>query len=51
MSQLCYVETVPIGTVDGQCSSGLQAIADVAANIRAGFYKIGKEHIPPKGNY
>lgn len=24
-----------------QCSSGLQAIADVAASIRAGFYKIG----------
>lgn len=24
-----------------QCSSGLQAIADVAAAIRAGFYTIG----------
>ena len=51
MSQLYCVETMPIGTVDGQCSSRLQAVADVAANIRARFYEIGKEHIPLKGNY
>lgn len=25
-----------------QCSSGLQAVADVAAAIKAGFYDIGK---------
>lgn len=35
-------ETVPIRTVNRQCSSGLQAIADVAASIKAGFYQIGK---------
>nr|POF12415.1 3-ketoacyl-coa thiolase 2, peroxisomal [Quercus suber] len=35
--------------MDRQCSSGLQAVADVAADIRVGFYEIGKEHIPPKG--
>lgn len=46
MSQLCCVETVPIRTVNRQCSSGLQAVADVAAAIRAGFYDIGKVHIP-----
>ena len=34
-------ETVPIRTVNRQCSSGLQAVADVAAAIRAGFYDIG----------
>ncbi|KAI8464746.1 MAG: Thiolase, N-terminal domain-containing protein [Monoraphidium minutum] len=34
-------ETVPVRTVNRQCSSGLQAIADVAAAIRAGFYTIG----------
>lgn len=28
-------------TVNRQCSSGLQAVADVAAAIRAGFYTIG----------
>merc|ERR1719336_835207 len=28
-------------TVNRQCSSGLQAIADVAAAIRAGFYEVG----------
>lgn len=34
-------ETVPIHTVNRQCSSGLQAIAHVAANIKAGYYDIG----------
>ena len=36
-------ETVPIRTVNRQCSSGLQAVADVAAAIRAGFYDIGND--------
>ncbi|KAI7984339.1 3-ketoacyl-CoA thiolase 2, peroxisomal [Camellia lanceoleosa] len=36
-----FPETVPIRTVNRQCSSGLQAVADVAASIRAGFYDIG----------
>ncbi|KDO43600.1 hypothetical protein CISIN_1g012506mg [Citrus sinensis] len=35
------VETVPVRTVNRQCSSGLQAVADVAAAIKAGFYDIG----------
>lgn len=35
-------ETVPVRTVNRQCSSGLQAIADVVAAIKAGFYDIGK---------
>jgi acetyl-CoA acyltransferase 1 len=34
-------DTVPIRTVNRQCSSGLQAIADIAAAIRAGFIEIG----------
>lgn len=34
-------ETVPVHTVNRQCSSGLQAIASVAAAISAGFYSIG----------
>jgi acetyl-CoA acetyltransferase family protein len=34
-------DTVPVRTVNRQCSSGLQAIADVAAAIRAGFYTVG----------
>lgn len=34
-------EIVPVRTVNRQCSSGLQAIADVAAAIKAGFYTIG----------
>ncbi|CAM6081695.1 unnamed protein product [Calypogeia fissa] len=34
-------ETVPLRTVNRQCSSGLQAIADVAAAIKAGFIEIG----------
>lgn len=36
-----YAETVPIRTVNRQCSSGLQAVADVAAAIKSGFYDIG----------
>ncbi|XP_031278288.1 3-ketoacyl-CoA thiolase 2, peroxisomal-like [Pistacia vera] len=34
-------ETVPIRTVNRQCSSGLQAVADVAVAIKAGLYDIG----------
>merc|ERR1712183_746872 len=34
-------DTVPIRTVNRQCSSGLQAVADVAAYIKAGFHGIG----------
>lgn len=34
-------EQVPVRTVNRQCSSGLQAIADVAAAIKAGFYTVG----------
>ncbi|XP_010484155.1 PREDICTED: 3-ketoacyl-CoA thiolase 1, peroxisomal-like isoform X2 [Camelina sativa] len=36
-----FPQTVPIRTVNRQCSSGLQAVADVAAAIKAGFYDIG----------
>ncbi|XP_023006261.1 3-ketoacyl-CoA thiolase 2, peroxisomal-like [Cucurbita maxima] len=36
-----FPEIVPVRTVNRQCSSGLQAVADVAAAIRAGFYDIG----------
>lgn len=36
-----FPETVPLRTVNRQCSSGLQAVADVAAYIKAGFYDIG----------
>uniref|UniRef100_A0A5B6ZRT5 acetyl-CoA C-acyltransferase n=1 Tax=Davidia involucrata TaxID=16924 RepID=A0A5B6ZRT5_DAVIN len=36
-----FPETVPIRTINRQCSSGLQAVADVAASIKAGFYNIG----------
>ena len=46
-TNLCLVlstETVPVRTVNRQCSSGLQAVADVAAAIKAGFYDIGKGH-------
>ncbi|KAK7833181.1 3-ketoacyl-coa thiolase 2 [Quercus suber] len=41
LAPVLKVETVPIRTVNRQCSSGLQAVADVAAAIRAGFYDIG----------
>lgn len=34
-------DTVPIQTINRQCSSGLQAIASVAASIRAGYYNVG----------
>jgi acetyl-CoA acyltransferase 1 len=34
-------EEVPVRTVNRQCSSGLQAIADVAAAINAGYYDAG----------
>ncbi|WIA37193.1 hypothetical protein OEZ86_014146 [Tetradesmus obliquus] len=34
-------EEVPVRTVNRQCSSGLQAIADVAAAIKAGYYSVG----------
>jgi acetyl-CoA acyltransferase 1 len=34
-------ESVPCRTVNRQCSSGLQAIADVAAAIRSGLYPVG----------
>ncbi|KAL8215062.1 hypothetical protein R6Q57_004511 [Mikania cordata] len=36
-----FPDTVPLRTVNRQCSSGLQAVADVAAYIKAGFYEIG----------
>lgn len=36
-----FPDTVPIRTVNRQCSSGLQAVADVAAYIKAGYYDIG----------
>ncbi|WOL10659.1 3-ketoacyl-CoA thiolase 2, peroxisomal [Canna indica] len=36
-----FPDTVPVRTVNRQCSSGLQAVADVAAYIKAGFYDIG----------
>jgi len=34
-------EEVPIRTVNRQCFSGLQAVADVAAAIKAGYYTVG----------
>ncbi|KAJ1406127.1 Thiolase-like [Sesbania bispinosa] len=36
-----FPETVPLRTVNRQRSFGLQAVTDVAAYIRAGFYDIG----------
>lgn len=36
-----FPETVPVRTVNRQCSSGLQAVADVAASIKSGFYDVG----------
>ena len=36
-----FPASVPVMTVNRQCSSGLQAIANVAAAIRAGVYTIG----------
>ena len=32
---------VPVRTVNRQCSSGLQACADVASAIKAGYYEVG----------
>ncbi len=34
-------DSVPIHTINRQCSSGLQAVAHVAASIKAGYYDIG----------
>ena len=34
-------DTVPLHTVNRQCSSGLQAIASVAAAIKSGYYSVG----------
>jgi len=34
-------DVVPVTTVNRQCSSGLQAIANVAASIKAGYYEVG----------
>ena len=36
-----FPDSVPVRTTNRQCSSGLQAVADVAASIRAGYYAIG----------
>ncbi|KAF3328146.1 3-ketoacyl-CoA thiolase 2 [Carex littledalei] len=36
-----FPDTVPLKTVNRQCSSGLQAVADVASAIRSGQYDIG----------
>jgi acetyl-CoA acyltransferase 1 len=36
-----FPDSVPVSTVNRQCSSGLQAFANVASNIRAGFYDVG----------
>lgn len=36
-----FPEEVPVRVVNRQCSSGLQAIADVVASIRSGYYDIG----------
>lgn len=36
-----FPPSVPVHTVNRQCSSGLQAIAAVAAAIKAGYYTIG----------
>jgi acetyl-CoA acyltransferase 1 len=36
-----FPQEVPVHTCNRQCSSGLQAIATVAASIKAGYYDIG----------
>lgn len=36
-----FPETTPITTVNRQCSSGLQAVANIAAAIRSGQYEMG----------
>lgn len=38
-----FPETIFFRTVNRQCSSGLQAMADVAASIKAGVYEIGTD--------
>jgi len=41
----CFIaglpETTCVRTVNRQCSSGLQAMADVASDIKAGYYDVG----------
>merc|ERR1719235_1383852 len=32
---------IPLSTVNRQCSSGLQAVANIAANIKAGIIDVG----------
>lgn len=36
-----FPDSVPVHTVNRQCSSGLQAIASVAASIKSGYYTVG----------
>eukprot|EP00740_Mantoniella_antarctica_P005397 CAMPEP_0181361596 /NCGR_PEP_ID=MMETSP1106-20121128/7408_1 /TAXON_ID=81844 /ORGANISM="Mantoniella antarctica, Strain SL-175" /LENGTH=425 /DNA_ID=CAMNT_0023475195 /DNA_START=366 /DNA_END=1643 /DNA_ORIENTATION=+ len=36
-----FPQEVPVCTVNRQCSSGLQAVANVASAIQAGFYDVG----------
>jgi acetyl-CoA acyltransferase 1 len=36
-----FPESVAVHTVNRQCSSGLQALAEVAAAIKAGYYEVG----------
>jgi len=36
-----FPESVPITTVNRQCSSGLQAFANVASAVKSGYYDIG----------
>merc|ERR1719183_2357603 len=41
----CFIaglpETTCVRTVNRQCSSGLQAMADIASDIKAGYYDVG----------
>merc|ERR1719331_1444268 len=41
----CFIaglpETACVRTVNRQCSSGLQAMADIASDIKAGYYDVG----------
>uniref|UniRef100_A0A452QL62 Acetyl-CoA acyltransferase 1 n=1 Tax=Ursus americanus TaxID=9643 RepID=A0A452QL62_URSAM len=41
MARIDIPETVPLSTVNRQCSSGLQAVASIAGGIRNGSYDIG----------
>ncbi|KAG8091825.1 hypothetical protein GUJ93_ZPchr0012g19992 [Zizania palustris] len=36
-----FPDTVPLMTVNRQCSSGLQAVANIASSIKSGLYDIG----------